>query len=70
LLAGDTGAGAVRISDGGVTAPAFFDRKPPPPHHQRAKHSATPLQPGLIRRPVTALYIRYRLNLVVQISSA
>jgi hypothetical protein len=26
LLAGDTGAGAVLISDGGVTAPAFFDR--------------------------------------------
>jgi hypothetical protein len=36
LLAADADAGAVRVSDGGVTGPAFFDRKPPPPHRQRA----------------------------------
>jgi DNA-binding transcriptional LysR family regulator len=58
-LARDTGARAVRISDGGITGPAFFE-------HVRSsrrlivnspKGQTTPLPPDLVRRPVIAPHV-------------
>jgi DNA-binding transcriptional LysR family regulator len=53
-LAGDTGARAVRISDGGVTGPAFFDhvRRSSRPILNSPKGQNTPLPPDLVRRAV------------------
>jgi DNA-binding transcriptional LysR family regulator len=53
-LARDTGARAVRISDGGVTGPAFFDhvRRSPRPVINSPKGQHTPLPPDLVRRAV------------------
>jgi len=55
-LARDTGARVVRISDGGITGPAFFDhvRRSRRPIINSPKGQATPLPPDLVRRPVIA----------------
>ncbi|GIF67698.1 LysR family transcriptional regulator [Asanoa ishikariensis] len=49
-----TGARAVRIDDGGVTGPAFFDqvRRLDRPVVNSPKGQTTPLPPDLVRRPV------------------
>ncbi|MER6436755.1 LysR family transcriptional regulator [Streptomyces sp. NPDC001185] len=56
LLARDTGARAVRISDGGVTGPAFFDhvRRSGRPVVNSPKGQTTPLPPDLVQRPIVA----------------
>jgi DNA-binding transcriptional LysR family regulator len=53
-LARDTGAQVVRIRDGGITGPAFFDhvRRARRPVINSPKGQDTPLPPDLIRRPV------------------
>jgi DNA-binding transcriptional LysR family regulator len=53
-LARDTGARAVRISDGGITGPAFFDhvRRSPRPIVNSPKGQNTSLPPDLVRRAV------------------
>ena len=53
-LARDTGARVVRIRDGGITGPAFFDhvRHARRPVINSPKGQDTPLPPDLIRRPV------------------
>jgi DNA-binding transcriptional LysR family regulator len=53
-FARDTGARAVRISDGGITGPAFFDhvRRSPRPIVNSPKGQNTPLPPDLVRRAV------------------
>jgi DNA-binding transcriptional LysR family regulator len=53
-LARDTGARPVRISDGGITGPAFFDhvRRSPRPVVNSPKGQNTPLPPDLVRRAV------------------
>ena len=55
-LARDTGASVVRISDGGITGPAFFDhvRRSRRPIINSPKGQSTPLPPDLVRRPVIA----------------
>jgi DNA-binding transcriptional LysR family regulator len=55
-FARDTGAQVVRISDGGVTGPAFFDhvRRSGRPVVNSPKGQDTPLPPDLVRRPVVA----------------
>ncbi|TDU03234.1 regulatory helix-turn-helix LysR family protein [Streptomyces sp. 846.5] len=54
-LAHATGARAVRIADGGITGPAFFDhvRRSRRPVINSPKGQTTPLPPDLVRRPVT-----------------
>lgn len=53
-LADRTGAHAVRISDGGITGPAFFDhvRRSGRPVINSPKGSTTPLPSDLVQRPV------------------
>jgi DNA-binding transcriptional LysR family regulator len=53
-LSHDTGARAVRISDGGITGPAFFDhvRRSRRPLVNCPKGQTTPLPPDLVRRPL------------------
>jgi DNA-binding transcriptional LysR family regulator len=53
-LARDTGARAVRISDGGITGPAFFDhvRRSRRPVVNSPKGQNAPLPPDLVRRAV------------------
>ena len=65
-LARDTGARAVRISDGGITGPAFFDhvRRSRRPIINAPKHPATPLPPDLARRPVIAPQVYWTWSLV------
>ncbi|WP_329460484.1 LysR family transcriptional regulator [Streptomyces sp. NBC_01497] len=59
-LARDVGAHVVRIDDGGVTGPAFFDhvRRSSRPVVNSPKGQAAPLPPDLVQRPVAgpALY--------------
>jgi len=54
LFSADTGARAVRISDGGITGPAFFDhvRRGRCPVINCPKGQRTPLPPDLVRREV------------------
>ena len=54
-LARDTGARVVRIDDGGITGPAFFDhvRRLRRPVVNSPKGPQIPLPPDLVRRPVT-----------------
>jgi len=53
-LARDTGAHAVRVTDGGITGPAFFDhvRRARRPVINSPKGQNTPLPPDLVRRAV------------------
>jgi len=66
LLARDTGARAVRISDGGITGPAFFDhvRQSGRPVINSPKGQTTPLPPDLVQRPVVAPKIYWTWSLV------
>jgi DNA-binding transcriptional LysR family regulator len=65
-LARDTGARAVRISDGGVTGPAFFDhvRRSRRPIINSPKGQTTPLPPDLVRRSVIAPQVYWTWSLV------
>ena len=65
-LARDTGARAVRICDGGITGPAFFDhvRRSRRPIINAPKRTATPLPPNLVRRPVIAPEVYWTWSLV------
>jgi DNA-binding transcriptional LysR family regulator len=64
-FARDTGARAARISDGGVTGPAFFDhvRRSRRPVINSPKGQTTPVPPDLVRRDVVEpkLYWPWRL---------
>lgn len=66
LLARDTGARAVRIADGGITGPAFFDhvRRSGSPVINSPKGQTTPLPPDLVQRPVVAPEIYWTWSLV------
>ena len=65
-LARDTGARAVRICDGGITGPAFFDhvRRSRRPLINAPKGQTTPLPPDLIRRPVIAPQVYWTWSVV------
>ena len=65
-LARDTGARAIRISDGGITGPAFFDhvRRSRRPIINAPKGQTAPLPPDLVRRPVTAPEVYWTWSLV------
>jgi DNA-binding transcriptional LysR family regulator len=65
-LARDTGAQAMRISDGGVTGPAFFDhvRRSRRPIVNCPKGQTTPLPPDLVQRPVIAPKVYWTWSLV------
>jgi hypothetical protein len=65
-LARDTGARVVRISDGGITGPAFFDhvRRSRRPIVNSPKGQTTPLPPDLVRRPVIAPQVYWTWSLV------
>jgi DNA-binding transcriptional LysR family regulator len=65
-LARDTGARAVRISDGGITGPAFFDhvRRSRRPIVNAPKGQTAPLPPDLVRRPVIAPEVYWTWSLV------
>lgn len=65
-LARATGARAVRISDGGITGPAFFDhvRRGRRPVVNSPKGQTTPLPPDLVRRPVVTPRIHWTWSLV------
>ncbi len=65
-LARDTGARAVRISDGGITGPAFFDhvRRSRRPIINAPKGQTAPLPPDLVRRPVIEPQVYWTWSLV------
>ncbi|HEX4087980.1 MAG TPA: LysR family transcriptional regulator [Trebonia sp.] len=65
-LARATGARAVRISDGGITGPAFFDhvRRSRRPLLNSPKGQADPLPPDVVRRPVVAPQVYWTWSLV------
>ncbi|MFE0516552.1 LysR family transcriptional regulator [Streptomyces sp. NPDC058964] len=65
-LVRDTGAHAVRISDGGITGPAFYDhvRRGGRPVVNSPKGQTAPLPPDLVRRPVTEPEIYWTWSLV------
>ena len=65
-LARDTGARLVRISDGGITGPAFFDhvRRSRRPIVNAPKGQTAPLPSDLVRRPVIAPEVYWTWSLV------
>jgi DNA-binding transcriptional LysR family regulator len=65
-LARDTGARALRIADGGVTGPGFFDhvRRSRRPLVNSPKGQTSPLPPDLVRRPLVAPQIYWTWSLV------
>ena len=65
-LARETGSRAVRISDGGITGPAFFDHVRPGrrPVIYSPKGLTAPLPPDLVRRPVVTPQIYWTWSLV------
>jgi DNA-binding transcriptional LysR family regulator len=65
-LCRDTGAHAVRISDGGITGPAFFDhvRRTRRPVLNSPKGQTTPLPPDLVRREVVGPTVHWTWSLV------
>ncbi|MEU9478775.1 LysR family transcriptional regulator [Streptomyces sp. NPDC048191] len=65
-LARATGARAVRISDGAVTGPAFFDhvRRCTRPVLNSPKGQTTPLPPDLVRREIVAPKVYWTWSLV------
>lgn len=65
-LAREAGARAVRISDGGITGPAFFDhvRRSRRPVINSPKGQTAPLPPDLVRRPVVTPRIYWTWSLV------
>jgi len=66
LLAHDTGARALPISDGGITGPAFFDhvRRIDQPVINSPKGQTARLPPDLVQRPVVAPEIYWTWSLV------
>jgi DNA-binding transcriptional LysR family regulator len=71
-LARETGARAIRISDGGITGPAFFDhvRRGRRPVINSPKGQTAPLPPDLVRRPVVTPQIYWTWSLVWRRSEA
>jgi DNA-binding transcriptional LysR family regulator len=71
-LASDIGACAIRISDGGVTGPAFFDhvRRVRRPVINSPKGQTTRLPPDLTQRPVIAPQIYWTWSLVWRVGEA
>jgi DNA-binding transcriptional LysR family regulator len=71
-LARSTGAREVRISDGGITGPAFFDhvRRSHRPIINAPKGQATPLPTDLVRRPVIAPEVYWTWSLAWRRSEA
>jgi DNA-binding transcriptional LysR family regulator len=65
-MARDTGAREVRIHDGGITGPAFFDhvRRSRRPIVNSPKGQATPLPPDLARRAVIGPQVYWTWSLV------
>jgi DNA-binding transcriptional LysR family regulator len=65
-LARDTGARAVRICDGGITGPTFFDhvRRSRRPIINAPKGQTAPLPADLVRRPVIAPQVYWTWSLV------
>ncbi|MFJ6296988.1 LysR family transcriptional regulator [Streptomyces griseoviridis] len=65
-LAASTGARAVRIGDGGVTGPAFFDhvRRLRRPVVNCPKGQTSPLPPDLVRRPILPPEVYWTWSLV------
>ncbi|MGW3353550.1 LysR family transcriptional regulator [Nonomuraea rubra] len=65
-LAARTGARAVRISDGGITGPAFFDhvRRCRRPVINSPKGQTAPLPPDLVRRQIVAPEVYWTWSLV------
>ena len=65
-LSHDTGARALRISDGGITGPAFFDhvRRGHRPVVNSPKGQTTLLPPDLVRRPVVGPKVYWTWSLV------
>ncbi|MEE4542056.1 LysR family transcriptional regulator [Streptomyces sp. V4-01] len=65
-FAADTGARAVRIADGGITGPAFYDhvRRLGRPVVNSPKGQNDPLPPDLVRRPLVAPRIHWTWSLV------
>jgi DNA-binding transcriptional LysR family regulator len=65
-LASSTGARAIRISDGGITGPAFFDhvRRIRRPVINSPKGQTARLPPDLVQRPVVAPEIYWTWSLV------
>ncbi|GHJ37836.1 LysR family transcriptional regulator [Streptomyces sp. TS71-3] len=65
-LARDTGARTVRVHDGGITGPAFFEhvRRIGRPVVNSPKGHSAPLPPDLVRRPVVAPEIHWTWSLV------
>ncbi|SPL96432.1 putative lysR-family transcriptional regulator [[Actinomadura] parvosata subsp. kistnae] len=65
-LARDTGARAVRVSDGGITGAAFFDhvRRSRRPVINSPKGQTAPLPPDLVKRPVVAPEVYWTWSLV------
>ncbi|MEV6116468.1 LysR family transcriptional regulator [Streptomyces sp. NPDC052109] len=65
-LARATGASAVRISDGAVTGPAYFDhvRRCTRPVLNSPKGQTTPLPPDLVRREIVAPKVYWTWSLV------
>lgn len=71
-LARETGANAARISNGGITGPAFFEhvRRSGRPVVNSPKGQTTRLPPDLVRRPVIAPEIYWTWSLVWRRSEA
>jgi DNA-binding transcriptional LysR family regulator len=71
-LARQTEAGSVRISDGGITGPAFFDhvRRIRRPLINSPKGQTAPLPPDLVQRPVITPQIYWTWSLVWRRSEA
>ena len=65
-LARQTGARAVRITDGGITGPAFFDhvRRLKRPLVNSPKGQTAPLPPDLVQRPVVTPQVYWTWSLV------
>jgi DNA-binding transcriptional LysR family regulator len=65
-LAQDTGARTVRISDGAITGPAFFDhvRRCTRPVVNSPKGQTSPLPPDLVRREIVAPKVYWTWSLV------
>lgn len=65
-LARDTGARAVRITDGGITGPVFFDhvRRSRRPILNCPKAQTAPLPPDLVARPVAGPKVYWTWSLV------
>lgn len=65
-VAHHTGARVVRVSDGGIAGPAFFDhvRRSSRPVINSPKGQSTPLPPDLVQRPVVAPQVYWTWSLV------